>query len=348
MKNVTEEEIKKYIKEFHRTLDEVASRFFSSEQSKHLLHRSLLPARIICYVSTQFGVAFEYIPASSISIETIRGSARAEDLLVRAPKKLRDVGPLFNIGGSNTEIAHLTLANGFPFRLSDRQANVILRDVRFKAFNWVREVQYAEVYADRSASTWSMTAAQNRAKDEVLAALFLTRQAESKKLTLSDYISSSREKTVLVLGAYDDKGKRRLSNILKVLRDLGYEPVLVEEIPDFEHYDLSQKVVAIAALSRFIVIDDSSPSGHLTEIELCKQNRWVTILLRAYGHSASSMTRGASYFSKVILEKEYDPGDPTPAITESIKWAEDKLNELQVGLNKIYPWRTGKLTNRST
>jgi len=341
MKNITEEGITKYIEEFHRTLDEVANRFFNSEQSKNLLHRSLLPAKIICYVSTQFGVAFEYIPASSTSIETIRGSARVEDLLVRAPKKLRNIGPLFNIAGSNIEIAQLTLANGFPFRLSDEQANVTLRNIRFtcEAFNWVREILYAEIYGDRSASTWSVAAAQNRAKDEVLAALFLARQAKSKKLSLYNYISSFREKTVLVLGAYDKEGEKRLSNISKGLRDLGYEPVLIKEVPDFEHYDLSQKVVAIAALSRFIVIDDSFPSGHLTEIELCKQNRWITILLRAHGRGASWMTAGVSCFSNVILEKEYDPSDPTPALTESVKWAEAKLNELQIHLNKIYPWR---------
>lgn len=341
MKHITEEGITKYIEEFHRTLDGVASRFFNLEQSKKLLHNSLLPAKIICYVSTQFGVAFEYIPASSTSIETIRGSARVEDLLVRAPKKLRNLGPLFNIAGSYIELAQLALDNAFPFRLSDQRASVTLRNVRFtcEAFNWVREIQYAEIYGDRSASTWSVTAAQNRAKDEVLAALFLARQAESKKLSLYNYISSFREKTVLVLGAYDEEGEKRLSKISKVLRDLGYEPVLIKEVPDFDHYDLSQKVVAIAALSRFIVIDDSYPSGHLVELELCKQNRWITILLRAHGRGASWMTAGVSYFSNVILEKKYDPSDPTPALTEGVNWAEAKLNELKGHLNKVYPWR---------
>lgn len=341
MKHITEEGITKYIEEFHRTLDEVASRFFSLEQSKNLLHKSLLPAKIICYVSTQFGIAFEYIPASSTSIETVRGSARVEDLLIRAPRKLRNVGPLFNIAGSCIELAQLTLANAFPLRLSDQRANVTLRNVRFTcdSFNWVREIQYAEIYGDRSASTWSIASAQNRAKDEVLAALFLARQAESKKLSLYNYISSFHEKTVLVLGAYDEEGKKRLSNISKALKKFGYEPVLIKDVPDFEHYDLSQKVVAIAALSRFIVIDDSSPSGHLVEIELCKQNRWVTILLRAHGRGASWMTAGASYFSNVILEKEYDPSDPTPALAEGVKWAEAKLNELKGHLNRVYPWR---------
>ncbi len=75
------------------------------------------------------------------------------------------------------------------------------------------------------------------------------------------------------------------------------------------------------------------------ELELCKQNRWVTILLRAHGRGASRMTVGISYFSNVILEKEYDPIDPTPALTEGVNWTEAKLNELTICLNKIYPWR---------
>ena len=341
MKNITEEGLRKYVTEFHNTLCEVANRFFSPEQSRRLFHNSLLPAKIICYVSTQFGVAFEYVSAPSTSVETIRGSARVEDLLVRAPKELRRVGPLLKIAGSNIEVAHLTLANGFPFRLSGPQTNVTLQDVRFacEGLNWAREVQYAEVYGDRSASTWSIAAAQSRAKDEVLAALLLLRKAKSKGLSLYDYVSSFQEKTILVLGSYDSEGEARLSNITKALRELGYEPILVKEVPDFEHYDLPQKVVVIGSISRFVVVDDSSPSGHLTEVELCKQNRWITILLRAHGRGASWMTAGASCFSNVILEKPYDPSDPTSALVESVEWAEAKLKELQTQLNKTYPWR---------
>lgn len=341
--NISEEGLKKYIEVFHSTLDEVATRFFSKDQVKDLFHSTLLPARITCFISTQFGVAFEYVSAEATTVTTHRGSARIEDLLVQAPSRLRSVGPLFNIGGANTSIEALTLADGFPFRLSSVKANVTFINVQFTcdALRWKRNIEYAEVYGDRQAVRWSSEAAQNRAKDEVLSALFIAQQADQKKISLHEYITSFREKAILILGAYDSEGEKRLFAIADAIKELGYEPILIKDVPDFEHYDLPQKVAAIGGLSRFVIVDDSNPSGHLTEIEICKQNRWVTILLRANGCGASWMTAGASFSSNVILEKEYDPNNPLHAVKECAQWAETKLDELKTKLDKLYPWRVG-------
>lgn len=339
--NATEDIVRRYAEVLHGTLRDVSERFFSAEQSKRLLHNSLLPAKITCYVSSQFGIGFEYLAAPETKIETVRGSARVEDLFVQAPQRLRDVGPMFNIGGSNIGIGHLTLADGFPFRLSGEEANVTFWDVRFacEALGWKRDVQYAEIYGDRRASRWSIEAAQNRAKDEVLAALFLAQRAEKVKKKLEEYVSSFKEKIVLVLGSYDSAGEKRLRSIAAALEDIGYEPVLAKDIPDFEHYDLSQKIVAIGVVSRFIVVDDSSPSGHLAELELCRSNRWVTAILRAHGEGSSWMTAGASVSSNVILETSYNPVNPKPTIEEVAKWAEKRLAELKERLSDLYPWR---------
>lgn len=340
--HITEEGIRAYIEKFHQTLEAISGRFFDPVQAKEILHNSLLPAKIICYVSTQFGVACEYIKAPTTTIQTVRGSGRVEDLIVQAPNRLRSAGPMFKIGGSNIEIASLTLADGFPFRLSNEMANVTFQDVRFScdALGWVRDLEYAEIYGDRRLERWTVAQAENRAKDEVLAALFLAQQANTKNLSIHEYVSSFREKTVLVLGSYDDAGEQRLTAISNSLQNIGYEPLFIKDVPDFEHYDLPQKVTAIGALSRFVVIDDSAPSGHLNEVEICRYNRWVTILLRGSGRGASWMTAGASYTSNVILEKEYDPNEPHAAVSESAEWAEERLSEMKTKLNLLYPWRT--------
>jgi hypothetical protein len=82
-----------------------------------------------------------------------------------------------------------------------------------------------------------------------------------------------------VLGSYNTQGIERIKIIRNELRLIGYEPVLVADIPDFEHDDLVQKVAAIAAVCRFILIVDSASSGHLNEVEICRANRWVTVLM---------------------------------------------------------------------
>ena len=102
----------------------------------------------------------------------------------------------------------------------------------------------------------------------------------------------------------------RLSHISSTLRQLGYEPLLVKDVPDIPAYDIPQKVVAVGTIARFVVIDDSSKSGHLAEVEICRRNDWVTILLRAGGRGGSWMTAGASHLSSVVLEKDYTPFAP--------------------------------------
>jgi hypothetical protein len=281
--NVTEQGLREYIEAFNSTLRETGEQYIPSELQGNLFHLSLLPARIVGYISTQFGTAIEWHPAAHTRIETNRGSARVEDLLVQAPPYLRARGPMLLIAGVNTAVKSLTLEGGFPFRLGSRDASVFIQDVRFRAGQWSRSVTYAELLGDRRAETWSREKAVTRAKDEVLAALSDLKQSEEQDVSVVDYISTFKKRTVLLLGDYDSEGLLRLSEIAALLQGLNYEPLLIKDVPDIPTYSLPQKLVAIGAVARFVVIDDSSKSGHLTEVEICKNNDWVTILLRAGG-----------------------------------------------------------------
>jgi hypothetical protein len=337
--NVTEEEFRAYINLFHSTLETTAQTYLAEDIRKQLLHYSLTPARIIGYVSTQFGLAIEYQPSESLEIEIHRGGARVEDLFVQAPPALRNVGPLMNIGGSGTRIYGITFSGAFPFRLTRQEANVSFGDSVFEAKKWRRTVHYAEVYGDRTRELWLPEKAVSRAKDEVLAAIVEARQAQEKHITIEQFIGESKKKMVLVLGDYDNTSLARLELIAQLLRKLGYEPLLLRDIPDHPYQDLRQKVVAIGAISRFIVVDDSSKSGHLLEVQLCDQNRWITILLHANGQIGSWITVGASHLSNVIHEQPYDPLSPELALGQATTWAEQKLQELEIKFNNTYPWR---------
>jgi len=337
--NVTADELQAYIKSFHQCLESVADQFLPQEHRKELFHTALLPARITGYVSTQLGVAIEYERAAETSIQVVTGSARIEDLFVQAPARARTIGPLFNIAARGCGFAKLTLAGAFPFRLTAANASVSFEDVAFEIGPWRREVQFAEVFASRNAADWSQGKAESRAKDEVLAALVQLTRAHEKQTSIADYIDQFKNKTVLVLGDYDNNGLSRLTNISAALTSRGYEPLLIKDIPDHPHHDIPQKVVAIGAISRFVVVDDSSKSGHLLEVQLCKQNSWVTVLLRAGGVGGSWMTAGAAHASNVILELAYDPSSPDQAVAEAVQWAETKLKEVERKFESTYPWR---------
>lgn len=343
--HATEQLLRNYIFAFHQTLEQTATQFLQTDLHAELLHLSLLPARIIGYVSTQFGTAIEYLPAEATTVEIVRGSARVEELFLRAPASVRSTGPAFGIAeGPGTYLSsggfsHLTLEGVFPFRLLGPRANLRLDQMACRAGPWSREVHYAELFGTRDATFWSEAQAVERAKDEVLAALAQRGRSESRELTLAEYLALFRERVVLVLGSYDEPGLLRLRAIAAVLAKHGYDPILVSELPDSPVQDLAQKVATIGFLSRFVVVDDTSKSGHLMEIQLCKVNGWITALIRDKGIPASMMTAGASVLSNTILEHGYDSENPEPSVVEVIDWAEKKILELQRRFDTTFPWR---------
>ena len=342
--NIKEENLRKYLELFHDTLKSTAEQYLKPEFHKRLLHLSFLPAKIKGYVSTQFGTAIEYIPSDSTLIEIVRGSQRVEDLLFSAPKKIRSTGPMFNMGGAMCSMSNFQIEGAFPLRLSKESASISFFNMSFKAGSWKREINYAQLFGTRKMEDWSTAMAVARAKDEVLAALVEIQMAENDGLTIDQYIDSHKEKTVLVLGDYSREGLARLDIIAVELESLGYKPILIKDIPDNLYQDMSQKVVAIGAIARFVVVDDSSKSGHLAELPLCKQNNWITIIMRLNGVGGSWMTPGASAFSSVILELPYSETNTRDALTEGTNWAEEKLESLKQNLSSIYPWRQTEQT----
>jgi hypothetical protein len=135
-----------------------------------------------------------------------------------------------------------------------------------------------------------------------------------------------------------------LEAIKTSLQGLGYNPLFVRDVPDHPSQDLSQKVTMLGALARFVVIDDSSKSGHLVEINICRTNDWVTAVLRKEGAGSSYMTAGLSLHSQVILEQPYSPDSLDEAVAASVEWAERALLRLEANFNRTYPWRNGALS----
>lgn len=344
MVNVTEKGIREYIDAFLRTIDETAKQFLPQESLSLLIHTSLLPSRVVAYVSTQYGVAIEYLKSERTQIEVVRGSARVEELLLQAPNWLRFKKELLLVGGNSGwrarhGIRRMELNGAFPFRCTGSDFRFTIEESTFNCGPWSKKIKYAEVYGNRSAEFWSKENAVARAKDEVLAAMVQINNAKTRSLSLGDYIAQRRQKTVLVLGDYNGEGMVRLEAICKALLSQGYDPVLVKDLPDQLAQSLDQKVSTVGHIARFVVVDDSTKSGHLYEIRLCQDNEWVTVLLRKNGRSSSAMTRGVSVRSNVMREQGYEEGAIEEAVASAVEWAEAKFKELSRDGTNDYPWR---------
>lgn len=337
--NVTEDLLRNYLEVFHKTYIDTAKQFLPKENLQFLSRYLFSSGGIIGYVSTNFGAGFEYIGESYSGISIQRSSARVEDLFTNAPASIRRLQPMLDISASDIKLIGLTLKGSFPFRLTSQEASVSFTDVTFTVGDWSRPVKHAELYGNRTIAFWSEVNAVSKAKDEILLALVYVKESEKRSISVSEYLKTFKEKMVLVLGDYGNDGIKRLEEIKKILIDLGYDPICLNEIPDDLHYDLQQKAVAVGSVSRFVVMDDSSKSGHLVELPHSQYNRWFLIILRLEGSNGSFMTRGASATSKIILEKSYSSANLPEVVNESVRWVEERIKEIGETMKGVYPWR---------
>jgi hypothetical protein len=343
--HVTADQLVEYLNVFHHAYRESVRSFLPKPLHDSLLRQALSEHHIYGFVSTQFGAGYEYTGEGQPAISVKVASRRVEYIFLDdAPASVRKLPSMLAVGGHDTGIMYLTLEGGFPFRLTAPDASIRFVEVGFRVPPWDRVVRLAELFADRTATFWSPANAAMRGVQAARAdADVATLDVETSNrigVSLSQFIKEFKAKTVLVLGDYHDEGAERLEAIRAALLRFGYQPVLVKEVPEQPHHDLQQKLVAIASVARFIVIDDSSVSGHLVEFPLVQSNRWVTLVLRLSGSTGSFMTHGASVASSVIRESTYNKMTLDSELLDGIQWAEQKLKELERDLGGAYPWRS--------
>jgi hypothetical protein len=312
---------------------------FIDEASRDLLVRyRLLTGKTIGYVSTQFGAAFEYVedaPGSSITVTS--GSSRIEELLLAAPRRVfRNSSTVFEVTGPNVNFFSVGFLG--PLRLLKDNAWARLVDCHFYDQPWQRDISFAEVYGNRTEEFWSPIEAVTRAKDEVFIAAMQLQEARRQSLGIYDYLADFKRRRVLVLGDFGE-GRGRLTAIKDALTTLGYDALTMDEIPDPLDLNLQQKVLLYSGLSKFVVVDDSSKSGHLVEMGKLADSQAVTIVLRLEGSAGTMMTRGISTYSNIICESPYTAHSPPTVLREACGWAEGKLAVIHATLDAAYPWR---------
>lgn len=152
-------------------------------------------------------------------------------------------------------------------------------------------------------------------------------------------IPTLKEKTVLLLGQ-DTSEIDRLRSIQAKLQDIGYTAIVVKDIADIDIQSVEEKVNMLASLSRFVICENSTTSGHIDELKICAANRFVTAILQQEGMGATWMQ--ADYpidFSFIETFHYRTLADLPHTVGQAIEWAEKKLNERKLYFNRLYSWR---------
>jgi hypothetical protein len=160
---------------------------------------------------------------------------------------------------------------------------------------------------------------------------------------LIDTIKNSMRKNVLILGKDSDViGKNKIEKIKKVVTNKNYNPVIIRELPEIKTISFESKMVRVAGLCRFILVEDSRPSGHIDEVNICATLQFITATIKEMGTHSTWMQTHYPFEYRFMNRFCYN-NQTIPSIIDStclkkystieeatenaIKWAENYLKQ---------------------
>ena len=125
------------------------------------------------------------------------------------------------------------------------------------------------------------------------------------------------------------------------LQGLGYHVYIVKEQPDKPGESIIQKVLRFALASKFVLVENTEPSGHLYEIpHVAKLAECVTVFLLEAGRGATWMFEDAYLKHRHWHKIEYPNGALPQTTREAAQWAEGFAATFTADQKRKPPWLT--------
>ncbi len=151
-----------------------------------------------------------------------------------------------------------------------------------------------------------------------------------------------KKKFVLVLGQ-DTTEFGRLRCIQSHLGKLNYEGIVLKDLSDVRLQCLEEKVNMLGSLCRFVVCENTTPSGHIAELSICARNRFVTAVVQQSGRGATRMQADYPLDYAFMSMFEYSDMAGIPeCVDRAVEWANKKVVERADYLDSIYQWRRAR------
>ncbi|PAD93586.1 hypothetical protein [Shouchella clausii] len=163
---------------------------------------------------------------------------------------------------------------------------------------------------------------------------------QSQISSVEDWVRECKNKLVLILGKDSpSQYMSKLEGISKIVKDMGYHPILIKKQPEVESLTNEEKMLAYAALSRFVLIEKSEPAGQIDEAKICAINRFPAIWIQKENMGDTWMQGDYEVDLKNINVFKYSETNLEKRLKEGIEWVESYLEDKTEKLNTLYPWR---------
>lgn len=149
--------------------------------------------------------------------------------------------------------------------------------------------------------------------------------------------------SVLILGKDTGEGLDLLKRIQTFLESLGYYTYIIKEQPDIIGESVMQKVLRFGLSSRFVIIENTEPTGHLYEFpHVAKLAELTSIVLQKEGQGSTWMFEDLYHKLNNIKKFEYIEDNLEEQIQNGIQWATDYLQSFGAFQKRTLPWFKGK------
>lgn len=150
---------------------------------------------------------------------------------------------------------------------------------------------------------------------------YYQKTAESKSAVLV-----GKEKSVIVFGKYREPEVSELIQVRDSLRAKNYDAYLLRDLPEHPSMSLEEKVKLWALASRFCVMIDREPAGHLVEYSYLKSETVILALLRPEDGGSTTMIEDNPIDFPFIKTFKFK-GSPLEVIDSAVTWAEGYIKE---------------------
>jgi len=149
-----------------------------------------------------------------------------------------------------------------------------------------------------------------------------------------------KEKSVIVFGKDSNPGMlSELHQVRDYLRTKDYDAYLLRDLPEHPSMSLEEKVKLWALATRFCIMVDREPSGHLVEYPYVKSVRAILALLRPEGRGSTYMIGNDEIIDFGYINVFEFRNSPIGILDTAIAWAEELVKKRIEKYKKAYPWR---------
>jgi hypothetical protein len=149
----------------------------------------------------------------------------------------------------------------------------------------------------------------------------------------------TKQTGVIVLGKDDAASVPGLKQLRDLLRSQRYEATLIKDLAEIPMMSNEEKVRLWAMTSRFCVMLDDAPAGHIAEYVFLRDQRTILALLRPCGTGSTYMIGDDPLVDlNYVNVFEYD-ASPLSVMGSAISWAEEVAKKREAAYGTAYPWR---------